>query len=160
MEPVARNIMVSNYRTISADATVAEAVRVFREAGEMGGGRRIFGMMVVDEKGRLKGMLSMYDILLLLRPKHIHIWADMKDINITGIIDTVCERARSVKVGDIMTTDVITITPDTHLFAILDIMIKKHIRRLPVMEGDRIVGIVYISDLFYFLYDRLADKVT
>ena len=55
-----------------------------------------------------------------------------------------------------MTTDVITVSPGTHLFVILDTMIKKHIRRIPVMDGDRIVGIVYISDLFYHLYERLT----
>jgi len=41
------------------------------------------------------------------------------------------------------------------LLVILDIMIKKHIRRIPVVEGDKIKGIVYISNLFYHLLDRL-----
>ena len=36
--------------------------------------------------------------------------------------------------------DVMTITPDTHLLVILDIMIKKHIRRIPVVEGNKIKG--------------------
>ncbi len=157
MEPTARNIMVSEFRTISPSATVAEAVKAFKEAGGPGE-RRVFGMVVVDGEGKPIGMLSMYDILLLLRPKHIHIWADMTDIDITGIIDRVCEKARSVKVQDIMTPEVITVSPDTHLFAILDIMIKKHVRRLPVVERGRTIGIVYISDLFYFLYDKLAGE--
>ena len=156
MEPTAQNIMVTDFQTISAKATIAEAVRAFRDAGGPKGGRRIFGMMVTNEEGNLIGMISMYDILLLVRPKHIHIWADMKDIDISGIIDTVCEKARTIRVEDIMTTDLITVTPDTHIFAILDIMIKKHIRRIPVMDGDKIAGIVYISDLFYFLYEKLA----
>ena len=156
MEPIAKNIMVSNYHTIPSKATVAEAVRAFKEAGGPGDKRRVFGMMVVDEQGNLIGMLSMYDILILLRPKHIHIWADMDDIDISGIIDTVCERARNVKVEDIMTTEVITVTPETHLFTILDIMLRKHVRRIPVIDKGTIVGIVYISDLFYFLYDKLA----
>jgi len=68
MEPIAKNIMVSNYHTIPSKATVAEAVRAFKEAGGPGDKRRVFGMMVVDEQGNLIGMLSMYDILVLLRP--------------------------------------------------------------------------------------------
>ena len=59
-------------------------------------------------------------------------------------------------VGDIMTTELITITPDTHLLLIIDIMIKKHVRRLPVLEGGKIVGIVYISRVFDHLLERLA----
>jgi CBS domain-containing protein len=114
-------------------------------------------MMVMNEAHKLIGMISMYDILLLMRPKHIHIWADMNDIDVTGLIDTTCERAKSILVGDIMTRDLITVSPDTHLFVILDIMIKKHIRRIPVIEDERIAGIVYISDLFYYLSQKLTD---
>jgi CBS domain-containing protein len=68
-----------------------------------------------------------------------------------------CQKTKSVLVGDIMSPDVVTITPQTHILMILDIMIKKHIRRLPVLEGDQIKGIVYISDLFYDLLERFAD---
>jgi CBS domain-containing protein len=36
-------------------------------------------------------------------------------------------------------------------------MIKKHVRRLPVVENERLVGIVYISDLFNHLLERIGD---
>ena len=113
--------------------------------------------MVTDDQEHLIGMLSMYDILLFIRPKHIHIWGVMEDIDIAGLVDNACEKARSILVGDIMTTEVITVTPETHLMVILDIMIKKHIRRLPVLEKEKAVGIVYISDLFYHLLEKLAS---
>ena len=38
----------------------------------------------------------MYDILLFIRPKHVHIWGKMDDIDIAGIIDLSCEKARNV----------------------------------------------------------------
>ena len=41
---------------------------------------------------------------------------------------------------------------------ILDIMIKQHIRRLPVVEDGKILGIVYISDLFYDILDRFTEE--
>ena len=37
---------------------------------------------------------------------------------------------------------------------IADIMIKKHIRRLPVVDGPEIVGIVYVSDVFHHLLEK------
>jgi CBS domain-containing protein len=79
----------------------------------------------------------------------------MEDVDVGGLVDIACQKAKSILVGDIMTPEVLTITPDTHLLVILDIMIKKHIRRIPVVEGDKIKGIVYISNLFYHLLDRL-----
>ena len=55
-----------------------------------------------------------------------------------------------------MTTDLITVTPDTSVMFILDIMITKHIRRIPVVEDGKVEGIVYISDLFFNLINELA----
>jgi len=104
------------------------------------------------------GMLSMYDILLLIRPKHIHIWGEMQDIDVTGIIDEACRRAKPILVGDIMTTDVVTITPDTHLLMIVDIMIKKHIRRLPVVDNGKVVGIVYLSAVFQRIMEQFIGQ--
>jgi CBS domain-containing protein len=57
-------------------------------------------------------------------------------------------------VSDVMTTDLITITPDMHLLRIIDIMIKKHVRRLPVLEEGKMVGMVYLSRVFQQLLER------
>lgn len=157
MKRVARDIMDTGFHTISPQTPISEAVTVFKQASREEG-RRIFGMMVLDDDGKLIGMLSMYDILLFMRPKHVHIWGQMDDIDITGIIDQSLDKARSIQVGDIMSQEIVTIGPDTHKFLILDIMIKKHIRRLPVVEDGNILGIVYISDLFYDVLDRFTDN--
>jgi CBS domain-containing protein len=103
-------------------------------------------------------MLSMYDIFLLIRPKHIHIWGEIKDVDVSGILAEACLRAKDILVGDIMTTDLTTITPDTHLLRIIDIMIKKHVRRLPVVENGTMLGMVYISQVFQYLLGRFSDS--
>jgi CBS domain-containing protein len=51
---------------------------------------------------------------------------------------------------------VITITPETHLLLIIDIMIKKHVRRLPVLQDGKIVGVVYLSRVFSRLRELLS----
>ncbi len=154
MNVTAKDVMTPRFHTLTPEMTVVQAVEQFRQATEAEG-RRIFGMLVTDGSGRMTGMLSMYDILLFIQPKHVHIWGPMDDVDIAGLLDDACKRAGTILVGDIMTTEVVSITPDTHLMAVLDIMIKKHIRRLPVVENDRIAGIVYISDLFFHLVDQM-----
>lgn len=156
MKMTARDIMTSNFHTLTPQTPVNAAVNQFVEASQAEG-RRIFGLMVVDDDGRLIGIISMYDILLFMRPKHTHIWGMMDDIDLVGIVNQACEKTKSVMVGDIMSTEVVTITPQTHLMMILDLMIKKHIRRLPVLEDGQILGIVYISDLFYHILDRFSE---
>ena len=155
MSLTARDVMDDCFQTLRPEMSIAEAVRIFQRAGRVSG-QKVFGIMVTDASRALVGMLSIYDIFLLLRPKHIHIWGEMEDLEVSGILEAACGRAKTVLVGDIMTTELITITPDTHLLLIIDIMIKKHVRRLPVLEGGKIMGIVYISRVFDHLLERLA----
>jgi len=145
--------MDTRYSTLSPRMTIGEAFRVFQAAGEERQ-QTVFGMVVTDAAGQLLGMLSLYDLLLLIRPKHIHIWGEIKDVDVSGILDAALTRARSMLVSDVMTTDLITITPDMHLLRIIDIMIKKHVRRLPVLEEGKMVGIVYLSRVFQQLLER------
>jgi len=148
--------MDTGYSTLSPRMTIGEAFNVFQKAGEEHR-QIVFGMVVTDAAGQLLGMLSMYDILLLIRPKHIHIWGEIKDVDVSGSLDAALTRARSMLVSDIMTTDLITITPDTHLLRIIDILIKKHVRRLPVLEEGKMVGIVYLSRVFQHLLGRGSE---
>ena len=147
---IAREIMQTRFHTLSPHDTIAEAVKHFQMAIE-DERKKIFGLMVTDESDRLVGLLSMYDILLFIQPKHAHIWGEMEDIDPSELYDDRLDKVKSIRVGDIMTTEVVTITPDAHLMVIADIMIKKHIRRLPVVDGREIVGIVFVSDVFQHL---------
>ena len=155
MDITAREVMDTRYSTLSPEMTIGEAFRVFQQAGEAHQ-QVVFGMVVTDAAGQLLGMLSMYDILLLIRPKHIHIWGEIKDVDVSGILDAALTRAGSMLVSDIMTTDLITITPSMHLLRIIDIMIKKHVRRLPVLEEGKMVGLVYLSRVFQHLLGRYS----
>jgi CBS domain-containing protein len=150
---IARDIMQTRFHTLSPGDTIAEAVKHFQIAIE-DEQKKVFGLMVTDEDDHLVGMLSMYDILLFIQPKHVHIWGEMEDIDPSQLYDEQLDKVKSILVGDIMTTEVVTITTDSHLMVIADIMIKKHIRRLPVVDGPEIVGIVYVSDVFHHLLEK------
>ena len=146
----ATDVMATRFMTLNPDNTITEAVKRF-EAASQEQGKNVFGLMVTDDTDRLVGMLSMYDILLFVQPRHANIWQELEDEEQAGAFRELLGRVKSIRVGDLMTTDVVTITPKTPLLAIVDIMIKRHIRRLPVVRDQEVVGIVYISDLFYYL---------
>ncbi|MDR3568323.1 MAG: CBS domain-containing protein [Syntrophobacteraceae bacterium] len=149
----ARDIMSPRFHTLSPTNTIAEAVGMFHVASKEEG-KRVFGLMVIDESDRLVGMLSLYDILLFVQPKHIHVWSEIEDLEAQVLFGELLDRVKSVQVSDIMTTSVVTVKPQTHVMVIADLMIKRHIRRVPVVEGNALVGIVYISDLFYHLLQK------
>ena len=100
---IAREIMQTRFHTLSPGDTIAEAVKHFKTAIE-DEQRKVFGLMVTDENDHLVGMLSMYDILLFIQPKHAHIWGEMEDIDPTVLYDERLEKVKSILVGDIMTS--------------------------------------------------------
>lgn len=155
MQITAGDIMTTEFHRLTPETPLTEAIKLFKTASDQDG-RKVFGMMVVDDENHLAGMISMYDILLFMKPKHIHIWGAMDDMDVSGIMEQVFNRTRSIRVGDIMTPEVTTVGPHTHILMVLDIMIKKHIRRLPVVENGNILGMVYISDLFYNFLERVT----
>ena len=153
---IALDVMDTRFHCIRPENTIAEAVRLFKTASDSEG-RKIFGMMVRDADDHLVGMLSMYDILLFIQPKHVKIWGEMEDLDPGPLFESLLGRVKNIRVEDIMTTDLVTIKPDTHLLMIVDIMITKHVRRLPVVEGDRVIGIVYRSNVFYYLLRKFIE---
>ena len=144
----ARDFMDTQFHTLHPQQNIAEAFTVFQKASQTEK-KKIFGMMVTDDEDRLVGMLSMYDVLNYVQPKHAAIFAEMDDLDPTEAYRDRLSTIQNILVDDIMTTDVVTVGPDTHLMAIAEIMIRKHIRRLPVVAEQSVVGIVYASDVFY-----------
>lgn len=148
------SVMDTTFRCLHPGQTVAQAVAAFKAEGiEMN--KKIFGMMVIDDKDRLTGMVSMYDILLFIRPKHIRILGEMEDIDLDLIFEGINKRIQNIRVEDLMSTDLVTVRPDTHLLMAMDTMVQKHLRRMPVVDDGRVVGILYRGDLFNRLMDRL-----
>ncbi len=153
MKTTAKDIMVTSFKTLSPDSPITDVLDIFK-ASKLDG-KTIFGIMVTDEEGSIAGMISMYDVLLFLLPKHVKIWGNISDIEVEGIIDRATAKLKNLLVGDIMTLKVISVSPETHLMMVLDIMVKKHVRRLPVISHGKAVGMVYISDLFSHLLERV-----
>lgn len=152
----AKDFMDTEFHSLHPWQSIADAISAFKNASQREG-KKIFGMMVTDDEERLVGMLSMYDILNFVQPKHIAILGEMEDLDLNQAYSHRLKTIQSILVNDIMTTEVVTVKPDTHLMVIAEIMIKKHIRRLPVVEDASVVGIVYVSDAFYHLMDTFPS---
>jgi len=150
----ARHIMSTEFHSLQPGTTIADAAKEFKYASEKEG-RRVFGMMVIENE-KLVGILSMYDLLLFLQPKHVHIWGEMSDLDISGLFENISAKTKDIRVSDIMSTEVVTVEESSNVFTVLEIMNRKHIRRVPVVDNNRVLGIVYISDLFFHLVDNIV----
>ncbi len=114
-----RDIMVSDVKTIDKEATIQEAASKMSEHS--------IGSLIVVEDSRVVGIITERDIMK-------KVVAESKD-------------ATKTIVKDIMTKKVIMIRPDTDIEDAADIMMDKQIKKLPVVEGNALIGIITSMDI-------------
>jgi CBS domain-containing protein len=61
-------------------------------------------------------------------------------------------------VGDVMTAPALTVGPHDAVMGALSLMTKRRIRHLPVVEGDKVIGLVSIGDLVKYRIDRIEAE--
>lgn len=119
MATTVAEVMTSDLVTVDADAPISEAARQMRA--------RNAGNVLVLDGGRLAGIVTDRDIT-------IRAVAENKDPN-TPVREVCSEVALA------------TVTSDTGIEQAVELMRSKAVRRLPVVEGDRPVGVLSIGDL-------------
>jgi len=137
----AGDVMTREVVTVTPHATVAEIVRLLL-------GHGISGVPVVDDQHRVVGLVSEGDLLRRTEmgtEKRRGGWMAF----FTGTETLAAEYVRSHgKVAtDVMTRDVVCVQADTPLLDIADLMEERHIKRVPVLAGEVLVGLVSRSNL-------------
>jgi CBS domain-containing protein len=106
--------------TIAPDATVLDAAKAMNH-------RKIGSLVVTDDGGRVRGIITERDILT-------RVVAAARD-------------PRATRVSDVMTTPVITCAPGDPLDGLKRLIRERRIRHVPVVNGDRLCGMVSLGDL-------------
>jgi CBS domain-containing protein len=114
-----REAMTPDPRSIGASASVVEAARMMRE--------QHIGSLPVIEDERLVGMIT------------------DRDITTRVVAESAVPEATSV--GDVYSRDLISVEPNKDLDEALKLMVHHQVRRLPVVEGGRLVGMVAQADI-------------
>lgn len=146
-----KSIMTTKVVTLSPDDTIASASMKMSSA-------RISGAPVVEESGKLIGILSEADILRSLKThqRSLHlVYPSLSSISVT-FQEQVTEREtldaykeiENVKVRDVMTTEVEVAREDEELRGAIKKMVAKGINRLPVVDSEnKVIGIVTRGDI-------------
>ena len=124
METV-RDIMTKDIVSISPNDTVEDAAKIMAQND--------IGSVPVVFEGELKGLLTDRDIVLRCVSQG--------------------KLAKDVKVSDLMTTDITFLTPEQTLYDAANIMAKKRVRRLPVLNKGYVDGMVSLADIARFHKD-------
>ncbi|MBX9387889.1 CBS domain-containing protein [Streptomonospora nanhaiensis] len=114
-----KEIMTAPPHTVSPDTSIREAAVDMRDSD--------IGDVVVTDGGRLVGLVTDRDIV-------VRCVADGADID-------------STPVGEAVSGDLTTVAPDDSIDRAIQCMRDKAVRRLPVVDGERVVGVVSLGDL-------------
>ena len=113
-----RDVMTANPRTVAPGDSIQNAARIMRDEDT--------GAVPVVENGRPVGIVTDRDI----------------------VVRAVAEGGEANRpVSDVVTGSVVCVTPEMSTREASELMSEHQVRRLPVVEGDRLVGIVSIGDL-------------
>jgi len=151
----ARDVMTSPVVTVRPDTPVVEAARLMAR-------RRISGLPVVDEEGRLVGIVTEADLLLKeAGPGGLPLLA-FHAAPPPPEVQPLLRRYEGRVVADVMTQEVVTAQEDTPLHQVAALMARKNVNRVPIVRGRQVVGIVSRNDVLKaFLADdaELARRV-
>lgn len=146
-----RDIMIKEIITIRPDETLKEVAEKLVE-------RNISGVLVVENK-KLVGVISEADILEHIRNtcKQFDMVFIPTPLSTLGIIDfregksknmeEAYKKAGKTQVSEIMKTNLITVKPDEFAKDAAHLMVEKKIHRLPVVEDEKLIGIVTRGDI-------------
>jgi CBS domain-containing protein len=169
-------VTLDEYATISAEATLYEAVLALEGARERldGKGYRHRAVLVLDGNGRVTGKLSQLDLLRCLEPKYAEM-GDLKKISGYGLsaeflksmmdrydlwkapLDDICHKASHLRVGDITNSPLAGefIDVEASLNEAVHQLIIGHHQSLLVMSEGEIVGILLLTDVFEKVGERI-----
>ncbi|MDO8707077.1 HPP family protein [Pseudomonas sp.] len=151
------DIMTKEFDAILPTATVKEAVTLFK-CGFRGEGRKgVNALMVMDENGKLVGLITMSHILKAIMPFYMEM-AHLSEFAWEGLFERMCHKIENRLVSDFMEKKVITVDPDANIFEISELMLKSRVRRLPIVEKDKVIGIVYRKELFFKIVETMLEK--
>jgi CBS domain-containing protein len=142
--PQAKDIMTHDVITVAPDSPVSEVAQILTD-------RHISGVPVVNDRKELVGIVCESDIIDQTKKFHLP-----TVVNLMGYIlflesgkkfEKEFKKMIGLTAGDIMTTPVKTVTPETAVEDIATLMSESHVHSIPVLEGKALVGIVGKKDI-------------
>jgi CBS domain-containing protein len=147
----AAGVMQNNVLTVNSHASIADAAGTMLR-------NKVSGLPVIDWEGRLVGIVTEGDLLRrseIGTERHRSRWLELLLGPGHAASEYTAENGR--KVSEVMSDQVIAVVPETPLAEVVALMEQHHIKRVPVLSGERLIGIVSRADLLRALADAAAE---
>ncbi|MCW8087846.1 CBS domain-containing protein [Sabulicella glaciei] len=147
----ARTLMTSDVVVVPPDASILRIASLLRQ-------HRISAVPVVDQQGALIGIVTEADLMrrLVAMAEKPRSWFKSLFADPSEEADRYA-RAHGFVAEEVMTTDLVTVAPETPVAEIAALMEQRHVRRVLVVEAGRLCGIVSRADLLQALDEPRAE---
>ncbi len=144
-------IMSKSPKTVSPDTKLLEVVSLmclFRYSG-----------LPVEEDGKLVGIIAEKDVLHRMFPTLEEVMDGMSSPDYDKMMMQYKDVV-NLKVADLMSHSVITVRPDMHILRAATIMVRHKFRRIPVAEGNQLLGMLSLGDIHKAIFqEKLAHNM-
>ena len=135
----ANDIMTQEVISISPESEIAQAAKLLLT-------NRINGVPVINDTGKLVGILCQSDLIIQQKnipiPSLFTLLDGFIPLTSSKKLDKEVEKIAATKVADAMTPDPVTVNSDTGIEEIAALMVEKNYHTLPVVDANKLVGIV------------------
>jgi CBS domain-containing protein len=151
-----REIMTTDVTTVRCDASVNDIAKLMYE-------HNISGIPVVDDAGHAVGIVTELDMIVrntrLTMPAFIQI-LDLARIplEMPGHYQNRLRHMLGTQASDIMTKEVVSIGPDAEVEDLAEMMVKRRVNPVPVVESGILVGIVSRADFIRMMAHELGNE--
>jgi CBS domain-containing protein len=140
----AKDIMTKEIITVTPGTEVVKAAKILLE-------KRINGLPVVDDNGKLVGILCQSDLIVQQKripiPSLFTLLDGFMPLNIMKRIDKEVEKIAAITVAQAMTPNPVTVDSETDIEDVARLMVDENYHTLPVVDGKKLVGIVGKEDV-------------
>ena len=135
----AKNIMTKEVISVTPETEIAQAAKLLLT-------NRINGVPVINDAGELVGILCQSDLIIQQKnipiPSLFTLLDGFIPLTSSKKLDKEVEKIAATKVADAMTPDPVTVNSDTGIEEIAALMVEKNYHTLPVVDANKLVGIV------------------
>jgi len=141
----ARDIMVTDFPVVSVQTPIEDAVRLLRSHHDESLLHAAPGLIVLNERGDLAGILSPLTIIRVLLEAAVETGFDTAAE--TADLKNLCSGLKGKNVADVMDWQPISVTEDASILDLADLFVKHRFQRIPVVKGKKVLGVIYRSHL-------------
>ena len=140
----AKDIMTRDILSVTPDTEIVKAAKILLK-------NRINGLPVIDDSGKLVGVLCQSDLVAQQKtipiPSVFTLLESFVSLTSMKRLDKEVEKIAALSVKQAMTPNPVTVAPETDIENVAKLMVDKKYHTLPVMEGEKVVGIVGKEDV-------------